>query len=69
MWKDRVLESIATKDGVEIGRSAYEVSADGATLTATVKETDGRGRPFEQVMAFRSAVGFRAELTEQELPG
>ena len=51
-WKDRTLESIARKDGAEIGRSTYTVSADGKTLTATVKGVDAAGRPFEQVILF-----------------
>ena len=51
-WKDRTLESIARKDGAEIGRSTYTVSADGKTLTATVKGVDAAGRTFEQVILF-----------------
>jgi len=48
----RALETVAMKDGVEIARSVYEVSADGATLTATVKGVDAGGKPFAQVIVF-----------------
>ena len=48
----RGLESIGKKDGALIGRSTYEVSDDGQTLTATVSGIDGGGRPFDQVIVF-----------------
>ncbi|MCI0350294.1 MAG: hypothetical protein L0Z53_12790 [Acidobacteriales bacterium] len=46
------LESVSKKDGTVNGQSAYEVSADRKTLTASVKGIDGKGRPFEQVIVF-----------------
>ena len=49
---ERRLETIAKKDGVVVGRGAYEVSADGATLTATVSGVDVSGKPFQQVFVF-----------------
>src|SRR5262245_20635826 len=49
---ERKLESVGMKDGVELARSVYEVSADGATLTATVKGVDASGKPFAQVIVF-----------------
>lgn len=51
-WKGRVLESVGKKDGVVIGHSAYEVSADGSTLTASVNGIHASGRSFEQVIVF-----------------
>ena len=47
-----VLESSAKKDGNPVGLARYEVSADGKTLTATVKGVDASGRDFEQVIIF-----------------
>jgi hypothetical protein len=35
-----------------VGLAKYEVSADGKTLTATVKGVDASGRDFEQVIIF-----------------
>jgi hypothetical protein len=54
-WRDRVLETVATRNGVEIGRGSYEPSEDGMTLTATVTGTDARGRRFAQVIVFDRA--------------
>ena len=34
----RVLETVATKDGVEVGRGTYEVSINGSTMTVTSLE-------------------------------
>ena len=47
-----VLETVAKKDGQVIGHGKYEVSLDGATLTATVAGTDAAGKAFEQVIVF-----------------
>jgi hypothetical protein len=51
----RRLEVIATKDGSPVGRASYEVSADGATLTATTAGIDASGRQFDQVIVFDRA--------------
>lgn len=48
----RVLQSVAKKDGTVVGRSTYEVSADGQTLTATVSGIDASGKSFDQVIVF-----------------
>ena len=50
-----VLETVAKKDGQVVGHGKYEVSPDGAMLTATVAGTDAAGKPFEQVIVFDSA--------------
>ena len=47
-----VLESVGMKEGTVLGRSTYEVSKDGTTLTANVKGIDANGQPFEQVIVF-----------------
>ena len=52
-----VLETVAKKDGHIVGHGKYEVSPDGATLTATVSGTDAAGKPFEQVIVFDSSQG------------
>jgi hypothetical protein len=52
-----VLETVAKKDGQVVGHGKYEVSLDGATLTATVAGTDGAGQPFEQVIVFDASQG------------
>lgn len=49
---DRRLEVIATKDNAQLGRASYEVSEDGATLTATTAGIDASGRTFDQVVVF-----------------
>lgn len=46
------LETVVKKDGSLYGQSSYEVSSDRKTLTATVKGTDAKGRPFEQVIVY-----------------
>jgi hypothetical protein len=46
----RILESVARKDGKMIGQSTFEVSSDGKTLTATITGTDASGAFFEQVI-------------------
>ena len=48
----QVLETVGKKDGQIVGRGAYEVSADGKTLTATVSGTDAGGAAFDQVIVF-----------------
>jgi len=48
----QVLETVGKKDGQIVGRGAYEVSADGKTLTATVSGTDASGAAFDQVIVF-----------------
>jgi len=48
----RTLTSAATKSGTVVGRSTYEVSEDGRTMSATVSGVDGSGRPFDQVIVF-----------------
>ena len=50
-----VLETVAKKDGQIVGRGTYEVSVDGATLTATVAGTDSAGKHFDQVIVFDSS--------------
>jgi len=52
-----VLETVAKKDGHVVGHGKYEVSLDGATLTATVAGTDGAGKAFEQVIVFDASHG------------
>lgn len=52
-----VLETVAKKDGQVVGHGTYEVSLDGATLTATVAGTDAAGKPFEQVIVFDASQG------------
>jgi hypothetical protein len=52
-WRGaHLLETIASKDGQVVGDGTYEVSSDGATLTATVAGTDAAGARFEQVILF-----------------
>jgi hypothetical protein len=48
----RVLESEGRMNGRTAGKGTYEVSDDGATLTATVAGIDASGAPFEQVIVF-----------------
>ena len=47
-----VLSTKATKDGRPVGAATYEVSTDGATLTATVEGIDAAGQAFDQVIVF-----------------
>jgi hypothetical protein len=49
---ERRLETITKKDGAVLGRGAYEVSADGKTLTATVTGVDASGKSFQQMIVF-----------------
>ena len=49
---ERSLEVTATKDGAVVGRGRYEVSEDGAEMTATMSGLDASGREFEQVIVF-----------------
>ena len=49
---DRALETLGKRNGEIIGRGLYEVSADGATMTATMTGVDGQGQAFEQVIVF-----------------
>jgi hypothetical protein len=49
---ERALHCVANKDGAEVGRSTYEVSEDGQTMTAIVSGIDASGRPFNQVIVF-----------------
>ena len=49
---ERSLEVTATKDGAVVGRGRYEVSEDGAEMTATMSGIDASGREFEQVIVF-----------------
>ncbi len=52
-WQgSHILKLSAKKDGNVVGESRYEVSADGKSLTATVKSVDASGRPFDQVIVF-----------------
>ena len=46
------LETIGQRGEVILGRGAYEVSADGRTLTAKVLGTDAQGAAFEQEIVF-----------------
>ena len=46
----RILETLATKDGKEVGHSTYEVSEDGKTLTARISGSDASGAEFEQII-------------------
>jgi len=48
----RRLEMLGKKDQTVIGRSTYEVSEDGRTMTATVSGVDAGGKPFDQVIVF-----------------
>lgn len=48
----RTLETVGRKDDKVLGRGSYEVSEDGATLTATVSGVDGSGAEFSQVIVF-----------------
>ena len=47
---DRVLETVASKDGKVVGHSSYEVSEDGKTLTAKISGSDASGTEFEQII-------------------
>ena len=49
---ERSLEVTATKDGTVVGRGRYEVSEDGAEMTATMSGSDASGKEFEQVIVF-----------------
>ena len=49
---DRALETIGKRNGEVVGRGVYEVSEDGASMTATVTGVDAQGQPFEQVIVF-----------------
>lgn len=51
----RTLQVVASKDGAIVGSGRYEVSEDGATLTATVAGVDASGRRFEQTIVFDRA--------------
>ena len=44
------LQTVVTQKGKVIGESTYEVSADGKTLTATLKGVDASGANFEQII-------------------
>ncbi len=44
------IDVVARKDGQIVGEARYAVSADGTTLTATVRGTDGQQRPFQTVV-------------------
>jgi hypothetical protein len=46
------IDTKAWKDGQIVGHGAYEVSLDGATLTATVSGTDASGAAFQQTIIF-----------------
>ncbi len=47
-----VIDTQALKNGQLVGHGTYEVSADGATLTATVSGTDASGEAFQQTIVF-----------------
>ena len=47
-----VFHVTAKKDGEVIGRSTYEVSEHGRTLTAAVSGIDASGKVFDQVIVF-----------------
>ncbi|HKA18319.1 MAG TPA: hypothetical protein VKN18_08380 [Blastocatellia bacterium] len=44
------LQTVVTQNGKVIGESTFEVSADGKTLTATIKGVDESGANFEQII-------------------
>ena len=44
------LQTVVTQNGKVIGESTFEVSADGKTLTATIKGEDASGGNFEQII-------------------
>jgi len=44
------LQTVVTQNGKVIGESTFEVSADGKTLTATIKGADESGANFEQTI-------------------
>jgi len=44
------LQTVVTQNGKVIGESTFEVSADGKTLTATIKGADASGADFEQII-------------------
>jgi hypothetical protein len=48
----RILETVGKKDGKVVGRSTYEISEDGKTLTANMTGIDASGSTFEQVILF-----------------
>jgi hypothetical protein len=55
-WSElHVLETEARKEGEVVGSGTYAVSADGQTLTATVRGTDAAGGVFEQQIVFDRA--------------
>lgn len=46
------LRAIGRKDGKVVGEGMYTVSADGRTLTATVRGIDAQHRPFQTVVVW-----------------
>jgi hypothetical protein len=52
----RALITTAKKGDEEVGRARYEVSEDGASMTATVCGIDAQGNKFEQVILFEREV-------------
>ncbi len=47
-----MLESLATRNGVVVGRSDYEMAADGQSLIATISRIDPAGATFEERIVF-----------------
>src|SRR3954454_8514742 len=48
----RGLQSTARKGDAVIGGGSYDVSEDGAVMTATVRGVDANGQAFDQVIVF-----------------
>lgn len=49
---ERSFVVVAAKDGVVVGRGRYEVSENGAEMTATMSGIDASGSQFDQVIVF-----------------
>jgi hypothetical protein len=48
----RSIEMLAKRDGKPLSRGLYEVSADGATLTAATSGVGEKGREYQAVIVF-----------------
>lgn len=46
------LRAVGRKDGEVVGEGIYTISADGRTMTATVRGVDVRHRPFQTVVVW-----------------
>jgi hypothetical protein len=53
----QTIRAIGRKGGQVVGDGSYVVSADGKTLTATVRGVDARQRPFQTVVVWERQAG------------